>query len=125
MAQILAGLKDTGTAYGVCQIAAGSIRKTCCQKISDVAVKKCQDEVLANSAADSECDPRGVNCRFIRPLQCTIERVKEKKRQQCCNSLKPQALGTLLNFCKQQVEALSKGCQLEETPIPGPIGDLD
>jgi hypothetical protein len=121
MAQIIAGLKDTGPAYGVCQIAGGSFRKTCCQTVSDVAVKKCQEQVLANSAADNECAPHAVPCRFVRPVQCTIARITEKKRQQCCNSLKPQALGQLLAFCKKQVDSLSKGCQIEETPIPGPI----
>ena len=115
--------KITGTyhAYGVCQIAGGSFRKTCCQTVSDVAVKKCEEQVLANSAADNQCAPQPVLCRVVIPGQCTIARKTEKKRQQCCNSLKPQALGQLLAFCKKQVDSLSKGCQIEATPIPDPI----
>lgn len=118
MEEIRAGLKPANNLFGSCKIFPTSVRNSCCNTFKTEAAKRCKEGVLAKAAQDPECSLKPVNCRMIRPLQCTIKKVTERKRAECCRSLAPQGRAELLAYCDTAVEQIAAGCEVAQAPTP-------
>ncbi len=118
--KISARIGLTSSLYSACHLLSGSTRNACCQKIMERSVSECKTQVLAEEAAENPCAPRRVDCRFLRPAKCLIERTIEKKRVQCCAAIDGQILDHLLNHCEATVAQVSAQCKVEEVPAITP-----
>ncbi len=123
MEQIRAGLKPANNLFGSCKIFPTGIRNSCCTKFKSEAVKRCKEGVLAQSTQDHECALKATDCRLIRPVQCAIKKITERKRAECCNWLKPQGQRQLLAYCDAMVDQISNGCQIAAAPTPSGGGE--
>lgn len=118
MELIRAGLKPANNLFGSCKIFPTGLRNSCCTKFKSEAVKRCKEGVLAQAAQDHECSLKAVDCRLIRPAQCLIKKVTERKRAECCNWLRPQGQEQLLAYCDVAVEHIASGCSVAAVPTP-------
>mgnify|MGYP006273958977 CR=1 FL=1 len=111
MELIRVGVKPANSLFGSCKIFPSGLRNSCCTKFKSEAVKQCKAGVLAQAAQDHECALRATDCRLIRPVQCAIQKITERKRAECCNWLKPHGKRQLLEFCDAMVDQMSNGCE--------------
>jgi len=103
----------------MCRLLTGDLRASCCQKLRDTAIARCQQGVVANAQQDRKC-AFTPPCR--RKLLCLKAWIIEEKRSQCCVSLKPQGVDLLKSYCESRVNEMTASCaatKLPPTPAPG------
>lgn len=118
MEEIRVGLKPANNLFGSCKIFPTSVRNSCCNTFKTEAAKRCKEGVLVKAAQDLECSLKAVDCRVMRPVQCAIKKITERKRAECCRSLAPQGRAQLLAYCDTAVEQIAAGCGVAEAPTP-------
>ena len=108
----------TSALYSACGFLSGSARNSCCKGVADKSVQTCQERIIAQEQKENPCAPKPVDCRLLRPAKCAMERMIERKRVQCCNSIDSQVLSNLLAACNSAVTEVSSSCFIPETPAP-------
>ncbi len=108
----------TSALYSACGFLSGSARNSCCKGVADKSIQTCQERIIAQEQKENPCGPKPVDCRLLRPAKCAMERMIERKRVQCCNSIDSQVLSNLLAACNSAVTEVSSSCFIPETPAP-------
>lgn len=111
-------ISATSALYSACGFLSGSARNSCCKGVADKSVKTCQERIIAQEEEENPCAPKPVDCKLLRPAKCAVERMIERKRVQCCNSIDGQVLNSLLGACGAAVASVSASCFVPETPAP-------
>lgn len=116
--EIKKNISATSSLYSACGFLSGSARNSCCKGVADQSVTTCQELIIAQEEKENPCAPKPVDCKLLRPAKCAVERMIERKRVQCCNSIDGQVLNSLLGACGAAVASVSASCFVPETPAP-------
>jgi len=117
-AKIQAALDNASKLYDICRPLSGSYKASCCEQIKNSSTQKCQDRIAAEEAADSNCAPRPIDCRTLRPAKCLLERAIERQRVKCCTSLDQQGFNFLSNYCAISEASLAQACLVPAVDTP-------